>query len=90
MSKREESPSGEERTRTLKPIIVKMPGKEKEKKPKLLEVLSKPNNLLFMGALLIAVAYALYPFRASSMIPGLLIGGGVAGLIWVAFRVIYR
>ncbi len=82
--------ASEEQGRSFKPIIVKMPKKEEKSKFKLFELLGRPNNLLFLGALLIAIAYALYPFRANSMIPGLLIGGGVAGLIWVAFRVIYR
>lgn len=79
----------EKARRVLKPIIVKMPKKEEEKRFKLLEVLGKPHNMLFLGALLIAIAYTLYPFRADSMVPGILIGGGVAGLIWVAYRVIY-
>ncbi len=75
--------------KAFKTIIVKMPGREKKER-KLLEVLGKPSNMLFLGTLLVALAYALYPFRASSMVPGILIGGGIAGLIWVAFRVIYR
>ncbi len=49
----------------------------------------KTVDLLSIGAIILALSYALYPLRAHSIIPGILIGGGVAGLVWIAYRVLF-
>ncbi len=58
--------------------------KEGKKKPEL-----KPIDLFVIGIIILALSYALYPLRAYSIIPGILIGGGIAGLVWIAYRVLY-
>jgi len=49
----------------------------------------KPVDLLSIGVIVFVLSYTLYPLRAHSIIPGLLIGGGIAGLVWIAYRVLY-
>ena len=49
----------------------------------------KPIDLFIIGIIILALSYALYPLRAYSVIPGILIGGGIAGLVWIAYRVLY-
>jgi len=48
-----------------------------------------PGVFVFIGLLLIALAYALYPFHKESIIPGVLIGIGVVGLTWVVYKIVY-
>ncbi len=64
-------------------------GSRKEEEKSIIKRLSSPDALLFIGALMVVLAYLLYPLRAISMIPGVLIGGGTVGLIWVAFKVLH-
>lgn len=47
-----------------------------------------PDLILFLGALMVVLAYLLYPLKAISMLPGILIGGGMVGLTWIAFKVL--
>ncbi len=58
----------------------------KEKKRK---ISLKPIDLLVIGAIILVLSYTLYPLRAYSIIPGILIGGGIAGLVWIAYRVLF-
>ncbi len=58
--------------------------KERKKKTEL-----KPIDLFIIGMIILALSYTLYPLRAYSIIPGVLIGGGIAGLVWIAYRVLY-
>ncbi len=49
----------------------------------------KPADLLAIGVIILVLSYTLYPLRAHSIIPGVLIGGGIAGLVWIAYRVLF-
>ena len=73
---------GEEKEGGMELKILKQ--KERKKKTEL-----KPIDLFIIGMIILALSYTLYPLRAYSIIPGVLIGGGIAGLVWIAYRVLY-
>lgn len=70
-------------------MVVNSKGDEHEKNKVAEAQRVSPGMLLFIGSLLVVLAYLLYPLRAISMLPGILIGGGVVGLIWITYKVIY-
>ncbi len=73
---------GEEKEKGMELKILRR--KEDRRKPEL-----KPIDLFMIGIIILALSYTLYPLRAYSIIPGILIGGGIAGLVWIAYRVLY-